>query len=244
MTEASPHMGESAALDPAQAGPGTSDPRTVLGRAIAGRMRRPGPRGGRRRTPLVGGLAASSTRFVGAMQQTATVRRALAGPTTLRAPRLADGMAPPRWWTPQAQATGLDPRRVEQHAPNPVRRAPGRTPTTARPTTLPVRLPAEVTAAGPMVVSQDTRRRSVPPRAAGPSGPSGPGRPPGGEGSAPGRHSGTGHGQPAASHAAGPRSPAALPRPQASPAVGTAARPVVVGRLHRVTAVRWLDVGE
>ncbi|MCC2317634.1 hypothetical protein [Cellulomonas chengniuliangii] len=204
--------------EPAAGGTGAGDPRTVLGRQVAARMRRPGPRSGQRGATLVGALAASSTRFADAMQQTATVRRALAGSSTVGAPHVAQGSAPPRWWSPQWQAlvghADESPARRpgEPRAAEPSRRAPGRTPTTAPPTTLPVRLPAEVAAAGPMVVAQDTRRR----RPAPPIQSSGPPR--GGEGSAPGQPAGPGHGQPAARAAAGPRSPVASPAPrQAAP---------------------------
>ncbi|WP_141371782.1 hypothetical protein, partial [Cellulomonas gelida] len=73
---------------------------TRLGRAVALRMRRPGPRLGRARPSPIGSLASSSVRFAHGWGRPVDVRRALSGPSTTVTPRRTpEDVSPPRWWS-------------------------------------------------------------------------------------------------------------------------------------------------
>jgi hypothetical protein len=165
---------------------------TRLGREVAGRMRLPGPPRVRRRPARIGSIASSSMRFAAATARPIPVRRSLAGPETVSVRSYRDaGVAPPRWWTPDADQHGADQaagqssgtsaapvRRALVHEelparglPRAVRRVPDET--TYTPGGIVAGLHAEVAnvrrmdatrAAGPMLMAHDKARLTAPAR--------------------------------------------------------------------------------
>ncbi|HZZ95421.1 MAG TPA: hypothetical protein VFE19_00285 [Jatrophihabitantaceae bacterium] len=210
---------------------------TRLGREAAARLRLPGPPRARSRPSRIGSIASSSARFAAGTARPIAVRRALAGPDVVpvRSYRNA-GVAPPRWWTPEAEA----PREVATRRsftpaelparglPRAVRRVPDQQ--TWTPGGIVAGLHAEVanvrrmdatTAAGPMLMAHDRARLAPSKRAAAvarsgapPTGqPSGGGTGPGATTSAP---TASGNAQPTPSPSALLASPAVPGRPSAA----------------------------
>ncbi|TNC17051.1 hypothetical protein FHE66_12190, partial [Georgenia sp. 311] len=147
-------------------------PRHPLGTEAARRWRRPGPAVRSPRSALLGLLASGATRFAAGTGRPVAVRRMLAGPDELRVQRLSGAtVRPPRWWhpspepvTPALPERGL--RRAAAPVPDERTWRPGSFSAATAPKAVPMRLPAEVQAAGRMITSLDTRRRSAPPRRA------------------------------------------------------------------------------
>lgn len=136
------------------------------------------------RAGRLGLTAAGSTAFARGLARTPAVRRPAPLTTGLRenaeveAPAAARSVRAPRWWspTPDAQAddaaqrpartpVAVPPRGLARAASRIDRDSwtPGRLGASAAPKAVPMRLPAEVAAAGSMVTSLDSRRRSVAP---------------------------------------------------------------------------------
>lgn len=155
-----------------------------LGRDVRRRFQRPGPRV-RSRPPLIGSLAAGSTRFAAGTRRPLPIRRALTAAAPVGARQVETEVRPPRWWRPRenvepaAPLDSLAPRglaRIVTGVPDETSWRPGTISARVAPRTVPMRTPAEVRAAGPMLTSQDTRRRSSPGRP--PGKPAGAGRQP------------------------------------------------------------------
>lgn len=185
-------LGRATAVDRAAPDERPDDP-TRLGRAVARRLRRPGPRLGTPRPSPIGSVASSSVRFARGWGRSVEIRRALAGPATPIQVRARDDLVrPPRWWTPRSlghESTTVDD--VESRArglPLMVRRIPAdpaHQPGAARaryaPVTVRVRVTEDVRAAGRMTTAADhARPRSASaiagPAARGPGAPAPPGR--------------------------------------------------------------------
>ncbi len=149
-----------------------------LGADVARRMRLPGPVLGRVRPPRIGSIASSSVRFAQALTRPARARQWLQGPTPVRVNRLLRAPTrPPRWWLPMeltARGERVRSKRLvigqpEQLPPRGLRRAVHRIPNEETWTPggmlerlvgvmVPVRRLDAVTAAGPMLMSQDTAK--------------------------------------------------------------------------------------
>jgi len=202
---------------------------TRLGRAAAQRLRRPGPRLGRPRPPLIGSLASSSVRFAHGWGRPVEVRRALAGPATDVTPRRApQEVSPPRWWSQVAplraeQASHEQAAAVPRGLPRmvdaiPAERRPGSVRDRLAPQTVRVRVTPDVTSAGRMVSSADDARPRSASRVAA--------RPPGG--TQPGNAPGSGPSSSSAA-AAGPaaRTPSVATTASTSPTTASGATPPV-----------------
>lgn len=136
------------------------------------------------RAGRLGLTAAGSAAFARGLARTPAVRRpapltsALRETTEVGAPPAARSVRAPRWWSPTPDAPADDdaqrpsrtpvavPPRGLARAASRIDRdswTPGRLGVSATPKAVPMRLPAEVAAAGSMVTSLDSRRRSVAP---------------------------------------------------------------------------------
>ncbi|HWJ84337.1 MAG TPA: hypothetical protein VNR62_02855, partial [Cellulomonas sp.] len=227
-----------------------SDDGTRLGRAVAARMRRPGPRLGRLRPSPIGSVASSSVRMASGWGRPVAVRRALAGPAGPIAARstAAASVAPPHWWAQAAplraanlaaeQAAAI-PRGLPlmvQRMPEEATRRPGGTPSRLVPETIRVRVNDDVRAAGRMVMSSDGAR----PRSAHVAAPPGPGAP--SPRSRPGNDEGSGRSSSTAPPAGRVTRTPGTPGTTSSPTVpgtapGTTAAPSPGGRLLRRRAL-------
>lgn len=139
---------------------------------------------GRFRASRVGLTAAASAAFVQGVARPVDVRRTsglasgLRAPHTVAAPAAERAVRAPRWWAPSAEAEApAEASRPGRAAPPAPARGldraasridreswtPGRLGAGATPTTVPMRLPAEVAAAGSMLTSLDSRRRTASP---------------------------------------------------------------------------------
>ena len=142
--------------------------RTRLGRGIVARLRSGGGPG-RAGAPGIGTIALTSTRFALGTGRAPAVRRALSGAATARAGVGGLEVRPPRWWRPTPADEAPAPSSVRSAAsaaaagvpalaPRGLRRAviarlhepsaPGGTVNGLSPVPVPVRRPADVTAAG------------------------------------------------------------------------------------------------
>lgn len=138
---------------------------------------------GRFRASRMGLTAAGSVEFARnvarppAARSSATLTSGLRAAAAVGAPRTTPSVRSPRWWSPAAPAPDEETSRPERAAvaspPRGLPRAasrldreswnPGQLGVRAAPRSVPMRLPAEVAAAGSMVTSLDTRRRTASP---------------------------------------------------------------------------------
>ena len=146
---------------------------TRLGREIGVRWRRPGPPVGRPRPAPIGSVARASSRFVQGWGRPVTVRRALAGPSSVPTSGTADLQTrPPRWWSGESPLVAEAPerlslrperglRQVVRPLPEPSDARPTGAWVSSAPTVVPMRLPDEVAAVGRITTSADARSRRL-----------------------------------------------------------------------------------
>ena len=146
---------------------------TRLGREIGVRWRRPGPPVGRPRPAPIGSVARASSRFVQGWGRPVTVRRALAGPSSVPTASTSDLQTrPPRWWSGESPLVAEAPerlslrperglRQVVRPLPEPSDARPTGAWVSSAPTVVPMRLPDEVAAVGRITTSADARSRRL-----------------------------------------------------------------------------------
>lgn len=193
---------------------------TAVGRAAATHFRRPGPRLGLARPPLVGSVAAGALRFATGMARPVHVRRSLHGMAATGASSLPVDVRPPRWWRPvetpvvTPPVTSLPARGVRRVAdPRALREKPAPGRMADQLVGAPVRVPRspEVAAAGPMLAASE--RTSGPGRRPRPAPVASPARAASSSGGASSALAGAPPGQPVAGGASRPAPPAGTSGP-------------------------------